>query len=268
MQKGSVQLLLVFIAVLIVAFGGWFFYQSKKDNNSDLVSRFTPSKQPQFNDYSNKDLGFEFNHAKNLKVAIDTEEEFNKRGTGSAGKSVNGDFRKNFKGYVGYEPGKFLGAIAVLSKDDDFDNSPFSVWVFDNPDNLGIDLWFGKYWYYPFVWGVFDYTSKGHITPDQTATISGQPAKYKTVTYQPGKPKFMYVSKNKKMYLFKVIEEEGDKILSAFKFLDNTAAGYTCPENGWENCMPILYPEAQDECSGEAIKWKRENCPDFKGVAR
>ncbi|HLD25360.1 MAG TPA: hypothetical protein VJB96_05590 [Patescibacteria group bacterium] len=46
-----------------------------------------------------------------------------------------------------------------------------------------------------------------------------------------------------------------------------TETTYTCPENGWENCMPILTKEAQKQCSKEAIAWKKKNCPGFQGAA-
>lgn len=175
------------------------------------ITTTTVAKQPEFNDYSNSGLGFKFGYDLSLSVKEDSEEQFNQRG--------NGNFRKNFTGYVGYEPPKPLGAVAVLDKDLSFDKNSFSVWVFDNSDGLTTDKWFDKYWYYPFVWGVFDYTSKGHIALDKEATISGQIAKYKIVSYQPGSPKFVYVSKGGKMYLFRIIGEAGEKILSGFKFL-------------------------------------------------
>ncbi|MBI2330327.1 hypothetical protein HYU94_02975 [Candidatus Daviesbacteria bacterium] len=210
MQRGSVQLLLILLFIVIVIFGGFYFYQKTKVTKALPAPELPPVKQSEFNDYSNLDLGFKFQYAKNLTVKEDSEEEYNKRG--------NGNFRKNFKGYVGYEPGKFLGAVTVLDKSNSFDINPFSVWVFNNDDNLTIDAWFKNYWYYPFLWGVFDWSSKGHVTPDLEATISGQLAKYKIVTYQPGKPKFLYVSKNQKMYLFRVIGEEGEKVLSSLKF--------------------------------------------------
>ncbi len=185
----------------------------KQEPEADIslqIPSITAAKQPEFNDYSNSELGFKFDYSLNLSVKTDSEEEFNQRG--------NGNFRKNFTGYVGYEPPKPLGAVAVLDQDLSFDKNPFSVWVFDNPNNLTAESWFDKYWYYPFVWGVFDYTSKGHIALDQEATVSGQVAKYKIVAYQPGSPKFMYISKDGRMYLFRVIGEVGDKILSGFRF--------------------------------------------------
>ncbi len=217
-QSGFAQPLLVIAAIIILITAGVYFYQASRGIKPFQTIKLTVSKQPEFKTYTNTDLGFEFQYSKTLNVKVDSEEEFNKRG--------NGDFRKNFKGYVGYEPGKFLGAVAVLDKTNSFDSSPFTIWMFNNDNNLTIDKWFENYWYYPYLWGVFDYTSKSHVTPDSEATVSGQLAKYKIVSYQPGKPKFVYVSKDQprldrgqKMYLFRIIGETGDKILSTFKFL-------------------------------------------------
>lgn len=209
MQKGSAQLFLIVMTLLLVIGGGIYFLRSNKKTVNLAVPYNTYNN---YNNYSNQALGFEFQYSKDLTVKTDSEEEFNKRG--------NGNFRKNFKGYVGYEPAKSLGAVAVLDKSDAYDTSPFSVWVFDNPNNLTIDQWFKDYWYYPYLWGVFDWSSKNHITPDTEATISGQPAKSKVVAYQPGKPKFMYVAKDQKMYLFRVLGETGDKILSSLKLVN------------------------------------------------
>ncbi len=213
MQKGSAALLLLIAGLVIGVSVSVFFFGLLKLPFSPIPQTpfRIPTPVPKILPYINQKLGFEFQYLKeDFTIKEDTEEEFNKRG--------NGDFRKNFKGYVGYEPGKFIGAISVLDKTDSFDNSPFTIWVFNNDNNLTIKNWFKDYWYYPFLWGVFDYTSKGHVTPDNEATISGQTAKYKIVAYQPGKPKFIYIAKNKKMYLFRVIGETGDKILSGFQF--------------------------------------------------
>ena len=292
MQKGAAHIFaLVGVLVLILVAGEVYYFGKVKpvknvrevpntpvisDNVSDQfpdkqeskgsgflqIPLINATKQPEFNHYSNSGLGIEFSYGKDLTVKEDSEDDFNKRG--------NGDFRKNFTGYVGYEPGKVLGAVAVLGKDRNYDTNPVSVWAFDNPDNLIPDGWFDKYWYYPYLWGVFDRTSKGHVALDKEATISGQPAKYKIVSYQPGKPKFVYMSKDQKMYLLRVIGEAGDKILSSFKFLEYSSENkdYTCPKNGWENCMPILTPEAQKQCSQEALDWKKKNCSNFQGVAQ
>lgn len=58
-----------------------------------------------------------------------------------------------------------------------------------------------------------------------------------------------------------------DQILSTFKFTDQIMT-YTCPQNGWQGCMPILSEEGKKACSGEAITWYKANCPGFKGIAQ
>lgn len=215
MQKGTAPLFII-VAVLFIGLVGIFALKLIKSPFPQQLPQQlmlkVPTPPPAFLTYQNQNLGFEFQYpVKGFNAKEDSEAEFNKRG--------NGDFRKNFKGYVGYEPGKPLGAVAVLDATNSFDNSPLIIWVFDNQDDLTVDSWFNKYWYYPFLWGVFDWTSKGHIALATEATISGKPAKYKIVSYQPGKPKFVYVSSGKKMYLFRIIGEAGDKIFSTFKFL-------------------------------------------------
>ncbi|MBI2597410.1 hypothetical protein HYW41_04595 [Candidatus Daviesbacteria bacterium] len=225
MQKGFAQLLMISVVLTILASGGVYWIlrnkQPKNINQPDIKKTILPIQKNVLSlksveknkeqTYQNKQLGFQLTYPnEDLTVKEDSEEEYNKRG--------NGDFRKNFKGYVGYEPGKLLGAVVVLEKDQNFDKSPISVWVFDNPNGLTVESWFDKYWYYPFLWGVFDFESKGHVALDKEATISGKIAKYKIVTYQPNTPKYLYISNNGKMYLFRIIDESGDKILESFKF--------------------------------------------------
>lgn len=280
MQRGFAHIfVLVGGLVLLIVLGGVYYFSKVKPGNnfsqtpvnspvasaqnperpaprnegSLQIPKITTVQQPQFNEYLNKDFGIGFDYSKELNVNADSEEEFNKRN--------NGDNRKNFKGYVGYEPGIVLGAVAVLDQKNDFDKSPFAIWVFNNINNLTIGQWFDKYWYYPFLWGVFDYTSKGHVAPDSEATISGQMAKYKIVSYQPGSPKYLYLSNNSKMYLFRIIGQPGDQILSTFKFLDQTSAEgkvcggfggekgqFACP-TGYKCKYPEpMYPDAQGQC--------------------
>ena len=205
MQKGSVLPLVILVFVLFGVLG--FLYVSKQPTNSVLKSAITDNTPKT---YTNTTLNFQFQYSKDLFSKEDSEQEFNKRG--------NGDYRKNFKGYVTYEPGKFMGGVAVLDKTNSYDANPFTVWVFDNPNNLSIDEWYKNYWYYPFVWGDFTYTGKTVLAPKQEATISGQMAKSGVIDYQPGKPKFVYISKDKKMYLFRIIGNSGDKVLSSFIF--------------------------------------------------
>lgn len=209
MQKGSAQLLLVILVLISAAAGGYFYFNFPKTPPRQItpVIKNTVSNTET---YLNPEFNFEY--AKDLKVIMDSEEEFNKRG--------NGDFRKNFKGYVAYEPGKFLEAVVVLDKDMSYETNPFTLWVFDNPEDLSIDNWYKNYWYYPFVWGDFTYTGKSVLSPKQEATISGQLAKSGVIDYQPGKPKFVYINKDKKIYLFRIIGESGNKILESFQFIN------------------------------------------------
>ncbi|MBI2338530.1 hypothetical protein HYU95_05100 [Candidatus Daviesbacteria bacterium] len=225
MQRGSAPVLIL-VGVLIISLvaGGVYYFGKAKvikpipieqdvsasEESPKDVSQSNPllSSNPRNNPtlYTNSNLGVKLNLLDGLKIVEDSEEEYNKRG--------NGNYRKNFKGYVSYEPPQFVAAIAVLDKTNDFDKNPFTVWVFNNDNNLTIDAWFKDYWYYPFLWGVFDFTSKGHITPDTEATISGSLTKYKIVSYQPGSPKYLYLSNNGKMYLLRIIGETGEEILS------------------------------------------------------
>src|SRR3989338_1853989 len=213
MQRGFARLFLIIAVLILVAFGVYrltaSFSKSPPPNfpNSPIVPDVS-----EFNNYSNESLGFSFKYAKDLTVKDDSEEEFNKRG--------NGNFRKNFKGYVIYEPAQVLGAVTVLGKDGSFDSAPLSVWVFDNPQELSSQQWFEKYWFYPFIWGVFAEPDKGHIRPENVSTVSGQTTKYGVVSYQPGSPKFLYLAGDKKIYLLRIIGNEGEKILQSFKFLE------------------------------------------------
>lgn len=206
MRNGfSAPVLLIGLAIVLI--GGYYWLNHPK---SFVVSPKLEIGQSE-KIYTNQNLGFEFKYPKDWKVMEDSEEEFNRRG--------NGDFRKNFKGYVTYEPGKFLGAVVALGKDNSYDTNPFTLWVFDNPQDLSIDVWYKNYWYYPFVWGDYTYTGKYELAPKKEATISGQMGKSGIIDYQPGKPKFVYLSRDKKIYLFRIIGADGDKILESFKFL-------------------------------------------------
>ncbi len=199
----------VLLVILLVVFGGVYFFSNSKSSIPIVSPKLEVSQSEKT--YINQNLRLDFKYAKDLRVLEDSEEDFNLRG--------NGNFRKNFKGYVQYEPGKFVGGVVVLDSTDLYDTNPFTVWVFDNPENLNVDNWYKNYWYYPFVWGDFTQTGKVDLTPKNETTISSQVAKSGIVDYQPGKPKFVYVSKDSKMYLFRLIGSEGDKILGTFKFL-------------------------------------------------
>lgn len=205
MQKGfAVSLLLLTVLVIGGLIGYLIFSKSIQEDNLETPIKFA-ERSENLKTYTNKSLGFEFQYLKDLKVVEDSEENFHKRG--------NGNFRKNFTYYVTYPPAKVLGIAAVLDSSNNFDKNPLTLWVFENLENLTVKDWYDKYWYYPFVWG--DYTSRReNVAPTQDATISGKLAKYGVVTYQPEKPKYLYLSDNNKMYLFRINGETGDQILS------------------------------------------------------
>lgn len=68
----------------------------------------------------------------------------------------------------------------------------------------------------------------------------------------------------------KILQTEFDQILSTFQFLPQPSASssaYTCPQNGYVDCMPVLNDAKKASCSSQAITWYKANCPNFKGVA-
>lgn len=212
MQKGfSVPLLLLGILVVCGVIFSYVFYVKTSQKNYRKVSP-NPKQETPLKVYSNQELDFEFQYVEGVEVKIDSEEEFNQRG--------NGDFRKNFTYYVTYPPAKVLGAFSVLDETGSFEMSPFTVWVFENSNDLTIEKWYNNFWYYPFVWG--DYTaSRNNVAPMIDATISGQIAKLGVVSYQPGSPKFIYLNHSGKMYLIRIINKQEnleDQILESFKF--------------------------------------------------
>lgn len=211
MQKGFAPLFLIGVALIGVV--SVYLYLFNKPTTTNIKSPI--QKSDSLKTYTSNSFNFQFQYSKDLTVKDDSEQEFFKR--------AGGDFRKNFKGYVTYEPGKIIGAVVASDKTDSFDTNPFTIWVFDNPDNLNIDSWYDQYWYYPFVWGDFTYNGKFKTSPQNIATVSGQLIKSGVVDYQPGKPKFIYINYKGRMYLLRVINQEGnmgDQILQSFKLLD------------------------------------------------
>jgi len=211
MQKGSAQILLILTSLILAVIGGLYFYQRQKTDNPQISVLLDPKKVEKVSSYTDQKLGFELKYPKQLILQADTEEEFDQRG--------NGNFRKNFTSYVTYPPQDVLGAVVILDETASFEMSPFTVWIFENPNDLTIDKWYLNFWYYPFVWG--DYTMRReNVAPVNDATVSGQLSKSGIVDYQPGKPKFVYIDYRGKMYLFRIISEVGEQVINTFKFLN------------------------------------------------
>lgn len=213
-QKGSVLPLLL-ILLLASVLGVVFFRPVEKIQKEPQSLVQTTKQAPKIKVYEDKELNFQFEYPiKDFEVVPDDEESYFK--------TTATDHRKNFTGYVGYPPPTFIKGVAIRKAD----TQPVVLWVFDNPNKLSIDAWFDKYWYYPFVWGVFAQPGKGHIYPNTEATVSGQPAKSVIVSYQPGKPEFIYVLDDDKMFLFRMIKGSDEKavnqILSTFKFTNHS----------------------------------------------
>lgn len=245
MQRGFAHLLFLVVGILVVLGIVVFVFFGPFSNIPKPAGNFLPKtlQKPLESSnltYTNLRLNFKFEYSKkDLIIKEDSEEEFNKRG--------NGNFRKNFTGYVGYEPGKFQGAVAVLEKEEDFENALLNIWIFENPDSLKPENWFDKYWYYPFVWGDFTYSGKQKTMPVNIATISGQLSKSNIVDYRKGKPEFLYIPYNGKMYLITFSTENKpeivEEILESFKFLENTSKDGIV-------CIQVITP-AKNEETGE-----------------
>lgn len=229
MQRGFAHLVLLLfillVSVSVLTYLYWYLrpvldLTSSINAHPKLYSslpKFVSQKdQSSQSSYKNVNLGFELNIPDNLTANEDSEEAFNKRG--------NGDFRKNFTGYVQYSPANVLGIIVVLDSANSFNSSPFTLWIFDNPDNLTIEQWYSKYWYYPFVWGDFSPDTKYKVAPVNESTISGQLAKSSMVTDQKNNYKFIYLNVRGQMFMFRLFADSpntaiGNQIISSFKFL-------------------------------------------------
>lgn len=213
MQRGFATIIPLFIILIVLILSASFAY-TQKNNKSTIAPEVIKIQTSQNPAYKNQELGFEFEYSEDLEVKIDSEEDFNKRG--------NGDFRKNFTRYVGYEPEKVIGAVAVLKKDEgSFENSLFTVWVFENPQKIDPQTWSFRYWYYPFVWGIFDKTDRSHIALKNETTVSGRLVNYAQVGYKGGKPNFYLITDHEKMFLIRVLTDDkiGEEVLSTFTFL-------------------------------------------------
>lgn len=214
--------IIIFLAVLVLTVGGSYLYILPKFKTTPPVQETpllkvttTATNDSSLSVYNDQQLGFEFKYQKqDITIQNDTEEEYSKRGLG--------DFRKNFTGYVGYEPPKLIKAVAALGKDSSFDLSPFTVWVFENPKALNDAAWYDKYWYYPFMWGIFAREHKYMSSVLRQATISGQQIEYRLLGYQDGAPQYLYFPHKGNMILVRVLTDKnnGEQILTTFKLIN------------------------------------------------
>lgn len=217
-QKGFAATIWIFLGLSFFVLLLWFIFRSKPTPQVELTKPLVDSSNTLVK-ISNPELGFEFSYPPKYKLVYDSESEFTKRG--------NTDFRKNFTSYVGYPPAKVTGAATLqdlsMSGSDLFDKAPFLIWVFDNPDDLSGKDWYERYWYYPFMWGVFTFSQKSQSAPKLESSVSGQLAWKGAVSYQEGSPEYIYLSSNKKMYLLRILTTldslSKDEILKSLKLL-------------------------------------------------
>jgi hypothetical protein len=219
MQRGFAHLLLVLVIVLVLvaAIGVLYFWQKPSKSVSQVANSTVLANTPQESpiipslvsiEYKDGLVVFLYDQTK-FDVKQDSEADFFKR--------QNGNARKNFAGYIGYSPATVLGTAVLVSKgESNIDASPFAIWVFDNPDNLDALGWFGKYWYYPFNWGMYEWADRAKISPKNEATVAGQLVNYGIIAYQQDSPKYYLIPKNGKMFLIKVTGQE--KLLESLKF--------------------------------------------------
>lgn len=209
LQAGHAFIVLMVIACfLLIAI---WFVSRQYGKPITLENTFQPPQQELT--YKDSDLKFEFKYSDKLDTTAETEEEYSKR-TGT-------EYRKNFAGYVAYQPPKFVKSLIIKPKTmklsaNQYDPIPLTIWVFENPNKLTIDDWYKNFWYYPFLWGVFSFADKAKVAPADVATVSGITTK-SAVDNSQGKPEYILLPKNDKMYLFKVMDG-GSDILRSFKF--------------------------------------------------
>lgn len=223
MQKGFAHLLLILLITLVIISAVGIYlstFQKAKTPSPKPVSNPLPVSERSVMDsksetkqsvYKN-DLGFSFDIPEGFNIKEETEDDFHKR--------ENGDMRRNFTGYVQYAPAEFVTSLYLLDEDNNYDQSPFSLWVFENPGSLEPAAFYNKYWYYPFIWGDFSST-KNEVAPKQEAvigTLKGYSAKAK---FRTGIPTFTYIKNGDYMYLFRTIDGDKNidqKVLKSFVF--------------------------------------------------
>ncbi len=248
MQKGFVHVLILVLVMIIVSaviIGAEFYLfgskhipsSSLKSATSDSLKTISKISAPQADNtviaasnsatiqespiYQDVNYGFKFSYPSGYHIIYDSEDEYNKRGLTN--------FRANFTGFIGYPPPSLLEAIELQKAGDTsrdrFDTAQFTLWIFSNPNNLDPNQWYYKYWYYPFVWGDFASPDREEAAPTNESSISGQPANFQIIGYQPGIPKYVYIPYKNDMFLFRLISTPDTsvdtKVMSSFTFIGN-----------------------------------------------
>lgn len=213
-QKGSTFVYIVVLVLLVASAAGVIFFMPSPPKKM-------PSPQPAKslkNIYQDSQFGFQFEYpGEGFEIVYEEEAEYFTR--------TKTDHRKNFSGYVGYEPPKFLKGIILKPKElkltSQFDPIPLTLWIFENPQRLNTLAWFKNFWYYPFIWGIFAEPQKSQIAPKDEATISGIPTYSAVISYRPGEPQLILLPREDKIFLFMMIDQDdkvGNKAQESFRF--------------------------------------------------
>ena len=218
MQKGVAPILIVFL-IAILAVGGYFVYQNKTKpvpQNQPVTSQSTPTpasdETANWKTYKDSETGFSFKYPGETNVEIDNELKLSNRS------KIN--VSQGFTELLGYAPPKIINAARVIDKNKvgSANDLVFDIWIFENPDNIDINNWYRRYMYYPFTWGKSIESEADKEKPDKSIYIDNQKGQYE-ILQQRGPVRYSYVNLKNKMFLFRLLEnQDGDRILSTFKF--------------------------------------------------
>lgn len=192
----------IVVFLIAASLAGFIFFKNLTPDQkpTELVS---PQVIEQ-NIYKDQVLGVSLQIPAGYELVSETEDEYHARN--------KTDYRKNFKYYVTYEPPLVVKIFTLKGHSENlaslWDSAHFSLWVFDNPENITIEAWYDKFWYYPFVWGQFNTPEKQKIAPTKEGMV---------IDYQPGKPKFVYIQHQNKMFLVRILGDDGEKILNSIQ---------------------------------------------------
>jgi len=126
-----------------------------------------------------------------------------------------------FKSYKNYLPPKFIGAIKLMPKDKVEANSHFSVWIFDNSNNISISEWYEKYNYYPYIFGGLTREDALAESP-KNETVVGTMKAYWGIPSGMYLVKQTYIQYKSRVYLISsdMDNSEHNQILSTFEFFN------------------------------------------------
>lgn len=170
---------------------------------------------------------------------------------------------KTSTGYLSYPFLRVQVTSGVTAGLDIYANSSYN---FNNKNNK-INTNLEKFTNGNLIGWKYDFSGKSFFTTNNGGKTDGKSG---FVINYSGKIKVIFLQNMDNIYVIWLADADPfNQILSTFKFTDTNTGTvkYTCPENGYQNCMPILDEEGQKQCTKEALDWKTANCPNFQGAA-